>query len=328
MAIKKVKKKAPVKLKRDTSGDIDWSKVVLRAKEIVESYDTGVTLRQLYYRLVSEGAIPNAQSKYKRLSDKTAQARRAGWFPALIDRTREIEHYAWWDNGYECIDQMVDGFRLDRTEGQKNSIYLGVEKHGMSVQLMHWFGKFGIPVLALGGYSSQTFVDEVKRHVENQGRPSVLLYAGDFDPSGVDIDRDFEERTEIFDHVYRVALNKKQIVEFDLPPMPGKAADSRSASFILAHGELIQVELDAIPPDELRKLYQKHIDKFWDKKAYEKALEQESEQREVLDYLRKLIDTTGTMDRAQAAEYIVTNSLQRPSQLLRVADAVYDKLAR
>jgi hypothetical protein len=276
------KGRASISNRRPASWQLDWKMILERAKAIVESYETGVTLRQLFYRLVSEELIPNNQNVYKRLSSKTAAARREGWFPSLIDRTRSIEAHATWTSPESSLEEALSTYRRDRTEGQKHSIYLGVEKHGMSVQLMHWFGKYGIPVLALGGYSSQTFVDVVRDDIENQGRDAILLYAGDFDPSGVDIDRDFQERTEIFSKVIRVALNKKQVESYDLPPLPGKETDVRKWSFIAAHGELIQVELDALPPEELRKLYQKAIDRLWNKKAYEKVLEQEALERAVL----------------------------------------------
>lgn len=273
---------------KDGRQDIDWNNVILKAQEIVESYATSVTLRQLYYKLVSLGLIPNDQNMYKNLSRKTAAARREGWFPTLIDRTREIDLYATWATPAEALDQMVDTYRRDRTEGQPKSIYIGVEKHGMTVQLMSWFGDMGIPVLALGGYSSQTFVDEVKQHVEAQGRESILLYAGDFDASGVDIDRDFVERTEIFDAVKRVALNKAHLKRYNLPPMPGKPKDARSASFKAKHGELIQVELDALDPADLRKLFQKEIDKHWDTKAFKKIQRTEEEERGELHLIREL----------------------------------------
>ena len=55
-----------------------WPEVVAHAAEIVNSYDTTVTLRQLYYRLVSELLIPNVDSSYKTLSSRTAEARREG----------------------------------------------------------------------------------------------------------------------------------------------------------------------------------------------------------------------------------------------------------
>lgn len=270
--------------RRPRNGELDWNSILVRAKEIVESYDTGVTLRQLYYRLVSEGLIPNKQQSYKTLSAKSAAARREGWFPALIDRTRDIERYRHFESPAHALKWLEDIYRRERTEGQPYSIYIGVEKHGLTTQLVHWFGDLGIPVLALGGYSSQTFVDEVAADVDEQGRPSVLLYAGDFDPSGMDIDRDFAERGACFDEVVRVALTRSIVDEYNLPPMPGKAEDSRSARFMLEHGELVQVELDALPPEDLRKLYQQAIDQFWDKKAYAKSRKREG------DELAQLID--------------------------------------
>ena len=56
---------------------------------------------------------------------------------------------------------------------QTVSLYLGVEKAGIVEQLQEWFGDLGVPVLALGGYGSQTYVDEVVADVRLLGaRPS------------------------------------------------------------------------------------------------------------------------------------------------------------
>lgn len=103
-----------------------------------------------------------------------------------------------------------------------------------------------------------------------------LLYAGDFDPSGEDIDRDFTERTDCWDQVIRVALTADQVTSYGLPPMPGKASDSRAAGFIERHGELVQVELDALDPDDLRALFQAALGQFWDTSAYEAVLAAEA----------------------------------------------------
>ena len=149
----------------------------------------------------------------------------------------------------------------------------------MVVQLQSWFGDLGIPVLALGGYSSQTYVDQIVTHAAGQDRPAVLLYAGDFDPSGEDIDRDFTARSGCWDDVVRVALTARQVREYQLPVNPGKSTDSRAAGFIERHGELMQVELDALDPDTLRDLYQHAIDRYWDTSMYEAVLAQEEEDR-------------------------------------------------
>jgi len=259
---------------------LDWKTILTRAAEIVQSYDTGVTLRQLFYRLVAAELLLNTINAYKSLSRQSAAARRAGTFPALIDRTRTIHRFKSFPGPQEAQSWLSHIYRRDRTEGQEVALYLGVEKNGIVEQLEAWFGHTGIPILALGGYSSQSYVDEVI--VSAQDRPAVLIYAGDFDPSGVDIDRDFCARTNCFDQVVRVALNAAQVLEYDLPPQLGKATDSRAASFVERHGELVQVELDALPPEVLRELYQEAVDRFWDLSAFEEVVQQESEERDIL----------------------------------------------
>jgi hypothetical protein len=264
-----------------------WPAIISRAAQIARSYDTLVTLRQLFYRLVAVQAIPNTQVAYKRLSELTAQARRDSAFPALIDRGREIYREACWEGPEEAMAALIEEYRLDRTAGQDMSLYLAVEKAGMVAQLQSWFGGLGVPVLALGGYASQSYVDQVAADVECQGRDAVLLYAGDFDPSGEDIDRDFTERTGCWEKVIRVALSVEQIHQYSLPPSPGKITDSRAGGFIARHGELVQVELDALDPDVLRGLFASAISGYWDTSLFEVVLADEEAGRNRLSAARE-----------------------------------------
>lgn len=261
---------------------LTWPPILRTAADIVNSYSTGVTLRQLFYRLVAAGVLPNTRSAYSHLSEHTAAARREGAFPELVDRTRAIRRPASWTSPADAIDDALLHYRRDRTAGQGSAIYVGVEKAGLVNQLWSWFSDLGVPILALGGYSSQTFVDDVAYDASRDGRKAVLLYGGDFDPSGEDIDRDFVERCGCFDEVVRVALTADQVAEYGLPPAMGKATDSRSGSFVARHGELVQVELDALPPDVLQQLYTDAIDEYWDTSAYDAVVARERGERERL----------------------------------------------
>jgi len=82
----------------------------------------------------------------------------------------------------------------------------------------------------------------------------VLLYGGDFDPSGEAIDRDSTARTDCWVEVRRVALTAAPVQQHALPRQPGKETDSRAKGFDARHGHLVQVELDALPPDVLKDL--------------------------------------------------------------------------
>jgi hypothetical protein len=159
------------------------------------------------------------------------------------------------------------------------AIYLGVEKGTLLGLVESWFGDLGIPRVALRGYSSQTLVDdvvdqvtaEVARDVERDARPAVLIYCGDYDPSGVDIPRDFIARTGCFDHMVRVAVNADQISRLGLTEAPAKSGDARRRSTSVS----VQVEVEAIPPDQLEVMLRAAIDDLWDPTAFQRSLDQE-----------------------------------------------------
>lgn len=270
---------------------INWQPVIHRAAQIVESYDIPVTLRQLFYRLVMEQLLPNDQGKYKMLSSKTAELRRRGQFPALFDRGRGILQPPHWDHPADAMQALADQYRLDRTAGQDVSVFLGVEKNALAGLLQAWFDEYGVPVLPLGGYSSESLDRVVRLQVQRDGRPAVLIYAGDFDASGMDIGRNFVAQTDCWQQVIRIGLGEDVIEAHGLPVLEGKPADSRAPRFIDAHPRIhdrydfgrdskgrripVQVELDAVDPAELRRMYLTAMAPFWDMSLFEDVLDQE-----------------------------------------------------
>jgi hypothetical protein len=244
---------------------LSWPPILERATEIVSTSALPMTLRQLFYRLVSEELIPNALYPYNRLSRLTAAARRRGEFPRLIDPTRQIEMPLSFTGPEDACEWLRENYRRPRSEGQRVNLIVGVEKATQFGLLRNAFEDLGLPVTALRGYSSQSHVEALTDLVEADPRPAVLIYAGDFDPSGEDISRDFIDRCGPgLARVHRVALDWSQVLEHDLPPQLGKTSDPRAAEFERKHGQLVQVELEALAPEALRGIYQQAIDGYWD----------------------------------------------------------------
>jgi hypothetical protein len=264
---------------------IDWSQVITRADEIVREYDTAVTLRQLHYRLVSEavGGYTNTISAYKRLSELSAKARRRGSFPPLVDLTRSISAAPSWESPQAMLAQMVELYRRDRTEGQERVPVIVIEKATLTAQMYAWFGDpLGIKIVPLRGYSSESFDREVQ-HAFGLGNDHRVLYVGDHDPSGHDIERHAQEEFGFLVADWeRVALTPEIVDEYDLPVAPGKSTDSRAAGFLARHGELVQVEVEALDPNVLRVLIQRSLDTSWDMSAYDDVIEREEAEREAL----------------------------------------------
>jgi hypothetical protein len=264
---------------------IKWPPIVARAKEIVESFDTPITLRRLFYLLVSEGMIENSLKTYNSLNDRTAKPRRNGEFPDLIDLTCALYKASSWSSPESLLNAAAHQYRCDRTEGQPYQIYVGVEKNGLLPTLREWFNDYGVRVFAIGGYESVTFESDVKRAIAKDGRQAVLLYGGDLDPSGVDIYRNFLRYTGPWAHSERVAITWEQTNENDIPRSPFAKNDSRNAKFLKEYGALFQVEidaLDALAPGKMEEFYKTAFMKYWDMPAFEAVKEQEDAERQTL----------------------------------------------
>ena len=272
-----------------------WEPIILRAAEIVVSYDTGVTLRQLFYRLVAEGTIPNTGSAYKTLSKKTSDARHAGTFPRLVDRTREVHRSVNFDGPDDALETIASGYRRDRTEDQESAIYVGCEKDALSALLETWLDPYGIPVLVFKGWSSTSYIQDIADVLDDEGRKTVLFYLGDLDPAGEGIEAKIEELVG-FDEVSRVALTVDQARSLNLPENVGVLCDRPEPTtrccklhhtpgripFLETHGRLFQIEVDAIPPDVLQTMVLETVESVMDVSRYEEVLAREEVERESL----------------------------------------------
>ncbi|MCX5316673.1 hypothetical protein [Streptomyces sp. NBC_00154] len=138
--------------------------------------EMGCTLRQVHYRLVAEGLIPNTPPTCRRPSSRLAQARRDGHFPDLIDTLREVRVPPAWADARDFLADIPDWFALDRTAGQKAALYVAAEKDTLRRMFTDWLADLGIPVLVVRGFSSQTYVDIVRARTARDPRPAVLLY--------------------------------------------------------------------------------------------------------------------------------------------------------
>jgi hypothetical protein len=81
-------------------------------------------------------------------------------------------------------------------------------------------------------------------------------------------------------HFERVGVTPEQIKEWGLPTRPTKTSDSRSKGF----GD-ISVELDAIPPEELRELVRMVIEQHLPKRQFDILKAAEASERDIIKHL-------------------------------------------
>ena len=140
------------------------------------------------------------------------------------------------------------------------------------------------------GYPSHSFLYETAESAVAEGKPTIIYYFGDHDPSGLDIQRFIEEtltgyvtdltrrgERPIELRFTRGAVTPYQIRTLQLPTRPTKKTDSRSKGFSGA-----SVDLEAIPARALRAMVREAIEDHLPPEQLHALLMAEESERDAL----------------------------------------------
>ena len=223
-----------------------------------------LTLRQIYYQMVSREYIENTKSQYVLLSGLLKHARLEDFisWDDIEDRVRPF-HDLRGDPGMDDfidseLDIFLEGYRRDLLSGQEKRPEIWIEKDALAGIFTRAARAYTIPVVVCRGFTSISVLNDYRLRISShENAVPVMLYFGDFDPSGVEM---LEAMKETLRHEFgiegiefkRVALLKEDIEKYRLPHNPDaiKKKDTRSAKHVERFGELA-VELDALKPDVL-----------------------------------------------------------------------------
>lgn len=285
----------------------DKAWITQAAEAVLRTYSEPITIRQLHYRLVAQG-MTNDVNHYKRVISAMTDARWNGSvrFGAFVDRERsmsgeteaapvslkdEVERAQY------QIQAWMENYHLNRWENQRAYVEVWIEKKALQGVFEGPCEKLRVALAPCKGYPSLTFLHEAKQRfsdAEDRGQDSVILYFGDYDPSGEDIPRSVKEnllRMGIEVEVERVALTAEQIEEMGLPSVPAKEGDSRSRTW---SGDGA-VELDAIEPAQLAEMVTGAIVERFDPELFRKLRVREKRelhayQKVLREFVRGLYD--------------------------------------
>lgn len=284
---------------------IDWKgkiwQAVLETKERMKKQGlTHPTIRTYWYRFWDTyGIIPGTEQTYKKLDALMVKMRKAGaiefgYFPVERGKSYGGDCFLWSVDGY--IDYLKnrllnahENYRLPRWLGQTVIIEVWVEKVGHGPQISDWVEDLNVRVRANQGYGTWEFffksMQELRAKLEqaSEGTSVVIIYLGDLDPSGTDIDRALEEAMQFFGiepTFVRLAVNPDQIGDYSLPKWPEKEEtlekienDPRYRKYLEKNGK-VACELDSFldkAPEALRDLLRSTIQEHFDEEIHTKV---------------------------------------------------------
>jgi hypothetical protein len=289
---------------------IDW----------IEARESPVTIRRVFYAMVSAGVVSNTLKEYKHISRVVTSLRRGGYvdWNAITDGTRGAYKTPDYESALECASDALDRFRMDRWRGQPYYVEVWIEKRGLSGMLFPETDRLDVTLRENGGKRalSEELVLPLLR-AQQEERSPVILYVGDYDPSGLRMDENMEYQLAqwgVSAQWRRVALTFEHLDMYNLPPefiveetatdgwlrkhpdaeilgydKQGRPLvnklekDTNAQWFKERHGgQLFQVEVDALEEADLRRLVRDSILDFLEVDMYNQVLEEEGRQRTML----------------------------------------------
>src|SRR5262249_34894315 len=101
----------------------------------------------------------------------------------IVDETRKLERLSTWDDPEDYAKCVAQSYRRDFWNQQPHRLLVVSEKGTVRGVLAPVLDHFAVGFRVLHGFSSATTLYDIAQ--DDDGRPVIVLYVGDYDPSGL-----------------------------------------------------------------------------------------------------------------------------------------------
>lgn len=284
-----VKRTRPLKRNRITEAD----KALLDQQLIdILQQDNPQSVRHMFYRMTDPRLRYHVQKTdsgtnngYGKVQRRLVALRREGRIPYswITDMSRSGYFVDTFASAADFIRRQAGLYRADLWADCDYHIEVWVESRSIASILLDLCQEMAVSLYPCSGFTSISFVhaaSEYLNYVIDCGKQPVVLYFGDYDPSGVLISDAL--RAEYKRHVKgeiifdRLGVNEEQILQYDLPTKPRKKKDNR------AQQVKETVEAEAMPAGIVRELTRQRIEAYLPEHALDVVRTAEESEREFL----------------------------------------------
>jgi hypothetical protein len=222
-----------------------------------------MTIRQLYYQMVSRELIPFSNSEYDKLLDLIGNARNGGMidWSHIVDRSRDSYRVPLFESVDDALQQAAQRYHVDIWEGMPLKPVIWFEKAGLSQIIGTVANSYNIEYMATRGENSLTWL-----HNSSQDRDTVILYLGDHDGHGVQISDGMAEKVRLYSgsrvQFHRIGISLQQGEEISAPKIPLKDVRNLSFDYKKRFTCNYGYEIDAFSPEQLANLLHDEVQKF------------------------------------------------------------------
>jgi hypothetical protein len=231
----------------------------------------GVGYKLFVANLIASMSKNDMQGVYRLLKE----AREEGVIPWhwITDESRELERVSTWSDPQAYARCVARSYRRNFWDQQPVRVECWSEKGTIRGVLQPVLDEYAVGFRVMHGFSSATVIHDVSE--DTDGRPLIVLYVGDYDPSGMYMsEEDLPTRITEYggDHIIvkRIALTRQQVRDLPSFPASDKKKDTRYDWFVSNHGTRCW-ELDAFDPNDLRECVEEAIKEYIDPIAWKRC---------------------------------------------------------
>ena len=116
----------------------------------------------------------------------------------ITDGTRWMHKSVRYGSVEEALEATRQHYRRDYWRELDDYVEVWLEKDALAGVLYRVTDEWGVPLMVTRGFASLSYVHNAAETIERVGKPTFIYYFGDYDPSGVEIDRNLERRLREF----------------------------------------------------------------------------------------------------------------------------------
>jgi hypothetical protein len=249
---------------------------LIEAIRVIAEAARPITGRGVGYKLFIQKLIDSmGRSDMARVYRLLLIAREQGIIPWewIVDETRSLERVSTWDNPEQYARAVARSYRRDFWNQQPHRVQVWSEKGTVRGVLTPVLDHYAVGFNPVHGFNSGTSTHDVAE--DDDGRPLIILYVGDFDPSGmfmseVDLPARFARYGGDHITIKRIALTRQQVRGLPSFPAADKRKDPRYKWFVANHADRCW-ELDAMDPNDLRDCVERKIRKLIEPVAWQRC---------------------------------------------------------
>ena len=254
-----------------------------RIVELAEEHGP-CSVRHLFYRAVVDGidGIGKNNNGYMKVQRAVLALRREGRIPysTIVDNTRTVFTVDVWDGTDGFLQDVAGVYRRDLWSRSPYRVEVWCESDSIAGTLISTARHWRVPLFPIRGQSSETFAYNASQQwLDTPDRQVVVLYIGDHDPAGLEIETALAHKLRGFadgllhePQFHRVGVTWQQVVDLDLPGTTPK----KNYAYPLS------VEAEALPPRLLVDLLNDAIGIYADQDQLDTLRAVEAEEREGL----------------------------------------------